>query len=173
LIDLLREIKEAIGRTLWDIEGISPSIVQHIIHLEENTKPYRDHERGLNPTLQEVVNKEVLKWLDYGIICLIADSEWVNPVQIVSKKIGITVVRSDKNELVPTRVQSRWLVCVDYRKLNAVTRKDHFLLSFRDQMLERLAKLLFRWIFWLYSDLYNSSRSREDYFQLPFWYLCL
>ena len=62
LISLLRENKEALGWTLGDIKGISPSIVQHKIHLEDNTKPYRDHQRHLNPTLQEVVKKEVLKW---------------------------------------------------------------------------------------------------------------
>ena len=126
LISLLRENKEALGWTLGDIKGISPSIVQHRIHLEDNAKPYRDRQRRLNPTLQEVVRKEVLKWLDHGIIYPISDSEWVSPVQVVPKKTGITVVRNDKNELVPTRVQSGWRVCIDYRKLNPATRKDHF-----------------------------------------------
>ncbi|KAL5550681.1 hypothetical protein UlMin_000857 [Ulmus minor] len=36
-------------------------------------------------------------------------------------------------------LQTGWRVCIDYRKLNAVTRKDHFSLPFIDQMLERLA----------------------------------
>jgi len=61
--------------------------------------------------LQEVVKKEVLKWLDHGIIHPISSSEWVSPVQVIPKKIGITVIRNDKNKLIPTRVQSRWL-CV-------------------------------------------------------------
>ena len=113
--------------------------MQHIIHLEDHAKPYHDYQRRLNPTLQEVVKKEVLKWLDHGIIYPISNSEWVSPVQVVPKKTGITVIRNDKNELVPTRVHSRWRVCVDYRKLNSVTRKDHFSLPLLDQMLERLA----------------------------------
>jgi len=50
------------------------------------------------------------------------------------------MIRNDKNELVPTRVQFEWRVCIHYRKLNAVTRKDHFPLPFMDQMLERLAR---------------------------------
>ncbi|KAL5537987.1 hypothetical protein UlMin_045695 [Ulmus minor] len=54
-------------------------------------------------------------------------------------KSGITVFKNEENELVPTRVQTGWRVCIDYRKLNAVTRKDHFPLPFIDQMLERLA----------------------------------
>ena len=81
----------------------------------------------------------MLKWLEHGIIYPISDSEWVSPIQVVPKKTRITVIRNDKNELVPTRVQSGWRVCIDYRKLNAATRKDHFSLPFLDQMLERLA----------------------------------
>ena len=71
--------------------------------MEENAKPYRDCQRQLNPTLQEVVRKEVLKWLHHGIIYPISDSEWVSPVQVVPKKTGIAVIRNDKNELVPTQ----------------------------------------------------------------------
>jgi len=133
------ENKEALGWTLWDIKGISPSIVQHRIHLEDNAKPYYDRQRRMNPTLQEVVRQEVLKWLDHGIIYPIFYSEWVSSVQVVPQRTGITVIRNNKNELVPTRVHSGWRACIDYRKLNAATKKDYFPLSFLDQMLERLA----------------------------------
>ena len=85
--------------------------------------------------MMDVVKKEILKLLDVGVIYPISDSKWVSPVQVVSKKSGITVVKNDDNELVPTRVQTGWRVCIDYRKLNASTRKDHFPLSFIDQML--------------------------------------
>ena len=89
--------------------------------------------------MMEVVKKEILKLLDVGVIYAISDSKWVSPVQVVPKKSGITVVRNEENELVPTRVQTGWRVCIDYRKLNSATRKDHFPLPFIDQMLERLA----------------------------------
>ena len=69
----------------------------------------------------------------------IADSKWVSPTQVVPKKSGVTVVPNENNELIPTRVTSGWRVCIDYRKLNAGTRKDHFPLPFVDQMLERVA----------------------------------
>ena len=85
VLDLLRENQEALGCTLGDIKGISPIIVQHRIHLEDNAKPYLDRQRRLNPTLQEVVRKEVLKWLDHDIIYPISDSEWVSPVHVVPK----------------------------------------------------------------------------------------
>jgi hypothetical protein len=139
LIEVLREHKEAIGWTIEDIKGISPSLVMHKIHLEEDSKPSREPQRRLNPAMQEVVRAEVIKLLDAGIIYPISDSKWVSPIHVVPKKAGLTVVTNKDNELVPTRIQSGWRVCIDYRKLNAATRKDHFPLPFIDQMVERLA----------------------------------
>jgi hypothetical protein len=139
LLDVLREHKEAIGWTIEDIKGISPSVVMHKIHLEENAKQSREPQRRLNPAMQEVVRAEVIKLLDAGIIYPISDSKWVSPIHVVPKKAGLTVVKNKDNELVPTRIQSGWRVCIDYRKLNAATRKDHFPLPFIDQMVERLA----------------------------------
>jgi hypothetical protein len=139
LLDVLREHKEAIGWTIENIKGISPSVVMHKIHLEENAKPSKEPQRRLNPTMQEVVRDEVIKMLDARIIYPISDSKWVSPIHVVPKQAGLTVVKNKDDELVPTSVQSGWRVCIDYRKLNAATRKDHFPLSFIDQMVERLA----------------------------------
>ncbi|KAH9704903.1 hypothetical protein KPL70_011654 [Citrus sinensis] len=111
----------------------------HYIHLDENAKSTREMQRRLNPNMKEVVRTEVLKLLDAGIIYPISDSSWVSPVQVVPKKSGVTVVTNADNELIPTRVTTGWRVCIDYRKLNSVTHKDHFPLPFIDQMLDRLA----------------------------------
>jgi len=59
-------------------------------------------------------------------------------VQVVPKKGGMTVIHNDKNEKIPTRTVTGWRMCIDCRKLNQATRKDHFPLPFMDQMLERL-----------------------------------
>nr|GEZ36523.1 reverse transcriptase domain-containing protein [Tanacetum cinerariifolium] len=64
---------------------------------------------------------------------------WVIPVHCVPKKGGFTIVENEENELIPTRLVTEWRVCIDYRKLNEATHKDHFPLLFMDQMLERLA----------------------------------
>ncbi|GKA26753.1 reverse transcriptase domain-containing protein [Tanacetum coccineum] len=64
---------------------------------------------------------------------------WVSLVQVVPKKGGMAIVTNEKNELIPQRTVTGWRVCIDYRKLNNATRKDHFPLLFIDQMLERLA----------------------------------
>ncbi|KAB2606299.1 S ribonuclease [Pyrus ussuriensis x Pyrus communis] len=137
LIRVLKEHKSAIGWTLADIKGISPTTCMHRILLEEEAKPSREAQRRLNPPMMEVVKKEVIKLLDCGVIYPISDSRWVSPVQVVPKKSGVTVVKNEEQELVPTRVVTGWRVCIDYRKLNAMTRKDHFPLPFLDQMLER------------------------------------
>jgi hypothetical protein len=89
--------------------------------------------------MREVVKKEVLKLLKAGVIYPISDSVCDSLVQVVLKKGGMTVIRNEKNELVPQRTIIGWQMCIDYRKLNKATRKDHFLLPFIDEMLERLA----------------------------------
>ena len=58
---------------------------------------------------------------------------------MVPKKGGFTEIKNEKNELIPTRIVTGWRVCIDYKKLNTATRKDHYPLSFIDQMLDRLA----------------------------------
>ncbi|XP_042388061.1 uncharacterized protein LOC121980164 [Zingiber officinale] len=140
LLHVLRMHIKAIGYTIEDIKGISPSLCMHRILLEKDFKPSVERQRRLNPNMKEVVKKEVLKLLDAGIIYPISDSEWVSPVHVVPKKGGMTVVRNSNNELIPTRTVTGWRMCIDYRKLNKETRKDHFPLPFIDQMLERLAK---------------------------------
>ncbi|GJX80346.1 reverse transcriptase domain-containing protein [Tanacetum coccineum] len=83
--------------------------------------------------------KEIVKLLDTGIIYPIIDGPWVSPIHYVPKKGGITVVTNENDELVPTRTVMGWRVCINYRKLNEATAKDHFPLPFMDQMLERHA----------------------------------
>ena len=138
-----------------DLKGIAPFVCMHRIHCEAEAKPHRDMQRRLNPNMREVVKKEVLKWLDTGIIYPISDSQWVSPTQVVPKKSGITVVEDDEGELIPTHTITGWRVCVDYCKMNAVTRKDHFPLPFIDQILERLAGQSFFYFLDGYSE-YNQ-----------------
>ena len=90
--------------------------------------------------MSDVVKREVLKLLEAGIIYQIFNSKWVGHVHVVPKKCGIIVVKNEKGESIAQRIQTGWHMCIDYRKLNKVTRKDHFPLLFIDQMLEHLAR---------------------------------
>jgi hypothetical protein len=58
------------------------------------------------------------------------------------------VITNEKNELIPTRTITGWGMCIDYRKLNSMTRKDHFPLPFMDQILERVAGHEFYCLHW-------------------------
>ncbi|KAK9057062.1 hypothetical protein SSX86_024429 [Deinandra increscens subsp. villosa] len=157
LLDVLKEHKKAIAWKIMDIKGINPSFCTHKILMEDDFKPVVQHQRRLNPNMQDVVKKEVIKLLDAGLIYPISDSTWVSPVQVVPKKGGMTVVTNEKNELIPTRTVTGWRVCIDYRKLNDATRKDHFPLPFIDQMLERLSGNMF----------YCFLDGFSGYFQIP------
>ena len=115
-----------------DKKGIIPTLYMHKILMEDNSKNSIESQKRLNPIMKEVLKREIIKWLDAGIIYPISNSVWVSPVQCVPKKGGIMVVTNDKNELIPTRVVSGWRVCMDYMRLNKATRKDHFPLPFID-----------------------------------------
>nr|GEX15444.1 DNA-directed DNA polymerase [Tanacetum cinerariifolium] len=121
-------------------EGINSEFCTHKILMEEDYKPAVQHQRRVNPKIHDIINKEVEKLLDPGLIYPISDSPWVSLVHCVPKKGGFNVVENEENELIPTRLVTGWRVCLDYQKLNEATCKDHFPLLFMDQMLERSAR---------------------------------
>ena len=86
-----------------------------------------------------MVKKEIMKLLEAWIIYPISDRSWISPVHVVPKKGGVTLVKNEKDEIIPPRIITDHRMCIDYRKLNAATRNDHFPLQFIDQMLDRLA----------------------------------
>ncbi|GJV23633.1 reverse transcriptase domain-containing protein [Tanacetum coccineum] len=157
LIKVLKSHKRAIAWKLSDIKGIDLEFCTHKILMEEDYEPTVQHQRRVNPKIHDVIKKEVEKLLDAGLIYPISDSPWVSPVHCVPKKGGMTVVKNDENDLIPTRLVTGWRVCIDYRKLNEATRKDHFPLPFMDQMLERLAG----------NQYYCFLDGFSGYFQIP------
>jgi hypothetical protein len=130
--------------------------------MQDNHKPMAETQIRLNPNMKEVVWKEIHKLLDIGIIYPISDSKWVSPVHVVPKKGGTTIVKSEDGELLSTRIVTVWRMCIDYRKLNSATRKDHFPLPFIDQMLERLVKHSFFCYLYGYGDFFQISIHPDD-----------
>ena len=112
--------------------------------------------------MKEVVRKEVLKWLDVEVIYPISDSSWVSLVQVVPKNRGTTMIRTEINVLLPSRTVIGWRICIDYRKLNKVARKDRFLLPFLDEMLDRLAGHEYYGFLYGYSDYNQITISLEN-----------
>jgi hypothetical protein len=123
LLILLKKHRKVIGYSINDLKGISPVFCTHRIPMEDQCKPVVDHQRRLIHAMREVVKEEVIKLLDAGIIYPVPHSEWVSLVHCVPKKGVLTVVKNEKNELIPQRTVTRWRMCIDYRKLNKATRK--------------------------------------------------
>jgi hypothetical protein len=117
LLEILRKHRGAMGYTLDDLKGISPTLCQHAINMEEDAKLVVEHQRRLIPKMKEVVRNEVLKLLDAGIIYPITNSRWVSPVHCVPKKGGMTIVPNENNELIPQRVVVDYRMCIDFRKV--------------------------------------------------------
>nr|GEU95009.1 DNA-directed DNA polymerase [Tanacetum cinerariifolium] len=157
LINFLKSHKRAISWKIFDIKGIDPRFCTHKILMEDDYKPAVQSQRMINPKIHDVIKKEVIKLFDVGMIYHISDSLWVSPIHCVPKKGGMTIVANENIELIPTRLVTSWRVCIDYRKLNDATRKDHFPLPFMDQMLKRLAG----------NDFYCFLDGFSGYFQIP------
>ncbi|GJU18754.1 reverse transcriptase domain-containing protein [Tanacetum coccineum] len=157
LLKVLKSHKRAIAWKISNIKGIDPQFCTHKILMEDESKPTIQHQRRVNPKIHEVIKKKVIKLLDAELIYPISDSPWVSLVHCVPKKGGITVIENEDNELIPNRLVTRWRVCIDYRKLNYATRKNHFPLPFIDQMLKRLAG----------NEYYCFLDGFSGYFQIP------
>nr|GEY71848.1 reverse transcriptase domain-containing protein [Tanacetum cinerariifolium] len=108
--------------------------------------------------LEAILNSDLAPSLpDHDVQKRTQGFSWVSPVHCVPKKGGFTVFKNEENELIPTRLVTEWRVCIDYRKLNEATRKDHFPLPFMDQMLVRLAG----------NEYYCFLDGFSGYFQIP------
>ncbi|GJZ82737.1 reverse transcriptase domain-containing protein [Tanacetum coccineum] len=118
---------------------------------------YSQSQRWVNPNIHEVIEGGDLTSSMSDDLPGSPIGPWVSPIHCVPKKGGMTVVANEENELIPTRLVTGWRVCIDYRKLNEATRKDHFPLPFMDQMLERLAG----------NEFYCFLDGFSGYFQIP------
>jgi hypothetical protein len=113
LVVTQEKYRPVIGYSLKDLKGISPSLSTHRIPMEQDHKPSHEHQRRLNNAMREVV-KKVLKLHKDGVIYPVSDSEWVSPAQMVPKNGGMTIIRNEKNELIPQRTVTGWWMCIDY-----------------------------------------------------------
>ena len=80
----------------------------------------------LNPRYSLMVKEEIDRLLEAKFIYLVINLEWVSSIVVVLKKVGV----DGKVKI--------W-VCQDFQKLNATTKKDYFLLSFMDMILNHVS----------------------------------
>ncbi|MCO5604271.1 hypothetical protein L7F22_058436 [Adiantum nelumboides] len=125
--DLTKEEKQAYLTMLKDfprlfIEGYDQitgvTVARHHIKLKEGSKPTVQRLQRLGVIQQDALLAEIRKLLNAGFIYPV---EWVSPVVVTPKKNG------------------KWRVCVDYKPLNAATKRDHFSLPFQDEILNEVA----------------------------------
>nr|GEX96842.1 DNA-directed DNA polymerase [Tanacetum cinerariifolium] len=171
-LKVLKSHKRAIAWKITDIKGIDPQFCTQKILMEEDYKPAVQSQRRVNLKIHKVIKKKVIKLLDADMIYPICDSPWVSPLYCVPKKGGITVVENKNNEIIPTRLVTEWRVCIEYRKLNDATHKDHFPLPFMDQILERLAGNEFYYFldgfFGYFQILINPPKQEKTTFTYPY-----
>lgn len=116
--ELLPSYRDCFDWGYEELKGVSPEVVVHTIPLTEDVVP-----KAQRPYSQKarIVQEEFQKLLDDPFIYEIEHYEWVSPIVCVPKKNWKT------------------RVCVDYKKSNAYTIKDHFSLPFIESVLERVA----------------------------------
>ncbi|GAU43251.1 hypothetical protein TSUD_133950 [Trifolium subterraneum] len=106
----LKELPSHLKYVFLGENGSNPAIISSsLARLEESKllRVLRANKEAMGWAISDlkVVQKEVLKLLEAGMIYPISDSEWVSPVHVVPKKGGMTVIRNDKNELIQTRTR--------------------------------------------------------------------
>lgn len=115
LVEVLKKHMKTIGLTIATIVGIPSGICTHKIQKAKGCMPSVEHQPRLNPPMQEVVKKEIIKWLDTSVIYSIVDKNWVSRVLYMPKKGGMTMVPNKKGQVISTRPVTEWRIFMDYR----------------------------------------------------------
>lgn len=119
---MFREYKDVFAWTYKDLKGIPPSIAQHRIELEKDIPPADQARYWMNPNYASIVKQDLDKLLQAKFIALVEDATWLSPIVIVPKKNG------------------KLRICIDFRKLNAATKKDPYPLPFTEEVLDSVAR---------------------------------
>ena len=135
-VSLLSEFPRLFINDYSQIRGVD--VIKHQIKLKEGSEPVAQKLRRLGTVQKEALLKEVKALLRAGFIYPVEDSEWVSPVVVVPKKNG------------------KWRVCVDFKPLNAATKRDHFPLPFQDEILDEIAG----------HEMYTVCDGYSGYFQI-------
>jgi hypothetical protein len=123
---ILKDYSDVFAWAPTDLEGIPAELGEHTIDLQEGAVSVRQLQYRLNPRYLLMVKEEIDRLLEARFIYPVNNSEWVSPIVVVPKKVGVD-----------GKVKIR--VCQDFRKLNSATKKDYFPLSLTDIILDHVA----------------------------------
>jgi len=120
LISLVQEYRDVFAFTYDELKEYKEDVFQHTIPLKDDTKPFRQKLRQINPKLAQLVQVELKKMLDAGIIAPTRHSSWCSNLVVVRKKNG--GIR----------------LCIDFRNLNLACIKDNYPLPNMETLLQRV-----------------------------------
>jgi ribonuclease HI/transposase InsO family protein len=120
LISLVKEYRDVFAFTYDELKAYKDDVFQHTIPLKEDTKPFRQKLRRINPKLAPLIQAELKKMLDAGIIAPTRHSAWCSNLVVVRKKNG--GIR----------------LCIDFRNLNLACIKDNYPLPNMETLLQRV-----------------------------------
>ncbi|KAL3675122.1 hypothetical protein R1sor_025070 [Riccia sorocarpa] len=140
--ELFLEYQDVFAWSLENMSGIPKENGEHRIDVVDGATPVRQRQYRMNPKYSLMVKDEIDKYLKADIIYLVLSSEWVSPIVIVPKKNG------------------KIRVCQDFKKLNAVTKKDHhpfrsltkYWTKYRARMLQFSRRILMRLMNTIFKD---------------------
>ncbi|GJW02183.1 hypothetical protein Tco_1561039, partial [Tanacetum coccineum] len=113
LVSVLKKYKEAFAWKTTYISGICPSFCKHKVQLLDDKKPVVQKQRRLNPNMQEVVKKEIMKLLDTAKLSqepepsLILSSEKVNADDTADKSSSRTFMLPVTQPKAPTDLKPK------------------------------------------------------------------
>lgn len=122
LIELLNEYKDVFAWSYKDLKGVDPSVCQHTIPLREDAKPSKQRLNSYNDNYAKKIEEEIMKLKQAGFIYKIEHTKWVSPLVVVPKKNGTL------------------RVCVNLKKVNAATIRDHYPLLITDHVIKRVTR---------------------------------
>ena len=120
-IRLFNEFKDIFSWMYDDLKTFDPNIMQHVIPMKQEAKPFQQKLRKMHPSLEPDVKKELNKLLAARIIFPVRHAQWVANLVPVRKKSGD--IR----------------LCVDFRNLNKVSEKDNYPVPPMEKILQQVS----------------------------------
>ena len=118
---LFKEFKDVFAWTYKNFKTYYTKIIQHVIPLKEDAKPFQQKLQKMHPSLEPLVKKELNKLFTTKIVFLVRHTTWVENLVLVKKKSGDITI------------------CIDSRNLNQSIFKDNFLVLATEQILQSVS----------------------------------